>query len=59
MELDAKIFALLVLFFVGLVWLLWGLSDGGDKDYDEFWEELTRDDDEVDEEDDRTESGKK
>lgn len=60
MELDAKIFALIVLFFVGLVWLLWGLSDDGDKDLDEFWESLTWKDEVDDEEEtDRHKSRKK
>jgi len=59
MELDAILFALLVLFFADLIWLLWSLSDDGDEDLDEFWKEIEREETELDEEDDRPESGQK
>lgn len=59
MELDPKTFAILALIFVILFRLIWTLLGSFDDVFDDFWKELNWKDDEIDEEDDRPQSGKK
>lgn len=69
MDMDAKIFALIFLFFVGLIWLFWdwitdvkGVREAwkdllGDLfESDEYWEDIDWNDDD-DEDDDKTVNG--
>lgn len=59
MELNGETFAILAVFFGTLIWLLWDVSDEADGDYDDFWEEIEPEDEEIEDDADRPQSGEK
>lgn len=52
MDIDAKTFAILTFTFITvLVWLIWGWQNGFDEEFKEFWEEIDKPDQELDDHD--------